>query len=198
MAIIVDKDKKRKNIAIACTELLLEKGIKNLRVSEIAKTAGIGKATVYDYFENKEAVVFEIIRNLIKEHQKDLISRSDEKTSCKQKVLYLFDFYLCEYKDYKKHLEMYKEYISVTLAMDTDAMSAFNYECTEFLKKILTDIINEGIRKGEIIPRAKQLITGIMATERGFMLTNWTENRNLKSDFKTYINTLFDLIETKK
>ena len=58
MAIKVDKDKKRRDIAIACTELLLEKGIKNLTITEIAKTAGIGKGTVYDYFSNKEEIVF--------------------------------------------------------------------------------------------------------------------------------------------
>lgn len=54
MAIIVDKDKKRRDIAIACTELLLEKGLKNLTVAEIAKTAGIGKGTVYEYFSKKK------------------------------------------------------------------------------------------------------------------------------------------------
>jgi TetR/AcrR family acrAB operon transcriptional repressor len=47
MAIKVDKDKKRRDIAVACTELLLEKGIKDLTITEIAKTAGIGKGTVY-------------------------------------------------------------------------------------------------------------------------------------------------------
>jgi len=197
MAIIVDKDKKRRNIAIACTDLLLEKGLKNLRIAEIAKTAGIGKGTVYDYFANKEAVVFEIIRNLIQEHHEDLNARSDENTTCREKVLYLFDFYLCEFNDYQQHLKVYKEYIAAILSNGDLSMSEFNKECTDFIHQILTKIIHDGIVKGEIKAVAENLIYGMLASERGFMLMDWTENRTCKQKLKVYINTLFDLIEIK-
>lgn len=197
MAIIVDKQKKRTDIAVACTELLLEKGLKNLRIAEIAKTAGIGKGTVYEYFDNKEALVFEIIRTLMNEHHNILIARSDEKTPCKQKVFYLFDFFLCEYKDYSKQLEVYKEFIAATLSCNDAAMRSFNCECTDFIKDILSHIIQEGIEKEEINPVANTLIDGIIATERGFMLNSWMTSQNNKQELKNYINTLFDLIEIK-
>lgn len=197
MAIIVDKNKKRKDIAIACTELLLEKGIKNLTVSEIAQTAGIGKGTVYDYFENKDGVVFEIIRHLMMEHQEEVRLRIDKDTTCKQKVSYLFDFLLCEFKDYSKHMEVYKEYMSVTLACDSQAMHTFNSECNDFINKLLTDIIIEGINKGEIIPSADKHINGMMAAERGFMLMSWTQKKDVAPELKSYIDSLFDLLEIK-
>jgi len=198
MAIIVDKLKKRKDIALACTDLLLEKGFKNLTVSEIAKTAMIGKGTVYDYFRNKEEIVFEIIRNIIEEHHQKLLLRSDENTSTKQKVLFLFDFFLSEYEDYEKHLDVYKEYTSVTLSSQYGAMHDFNRECSSFLRNILKDIIEEGIKKGEIKEIARRLIDGIMKTERGYIVISWAENKDLKEEFKQYIDTLFELIETKK
>jgi len=198
MAIIVDKNKKRRDIAVACTNLLLEKGLKNLRIAEIAKTASIGKGTVYDYFANKEAVVFEIIRHLIQEHQEELNTRSKEDTSCRDKTLYLFDFYLCQYKDYSKHLEVYKEYITATLSNGDKDMSEFNKECTDFIHQILTKIIHDGIEKGEINAIAENLINGMLASERGFMLMDWSENSNSKQKLKVYINTLFDLMEIKK
>ncbi len=195
MAIIVDKEQKKKDIAIACTDLLLDKGLKNLRISDIAITAGIGKGTVYDYFASKEELVFEIIRNLIVEHQQDLSKRSDENTSSRQKVLHLFDFYLCEYKDYTKHLEVYKEYLDATIASKNPAMYAFNIECIGFIQQILSAIIEEGIANKELNNTANKFIEGIIATERGFMLMGWTENKCHKQNFKNYINTLFDLIE---
>ncbi len=197
MAIIVDKKQKRKDIAVACTDLLLDKGLKNLRIADIAKTAGIGKGTVYDYFANKEAVVFEIIRNLIVEHQHDLSERSDENTSCRQKVLYLFDFYLCEYKDYSKHLEVYKEYLDATIASKNSVMYAFNHECIGFIQQILSAIIEDGITNKELLSTSSELIEGMIATERGFMMLGWTENKCYKHKFTHYINTLFDLIEIK-
>ena len=198
MAIKVDKDKKRRDIAIACTELLLEKGIKNLTITEIAKTAGIGKGTVYDYFSNKEEIVFEIIRNFIEEHHRYLLSQSDKRTSTKQKIFYLFDFFLSEFKSYEKHLDVYREYLSVTLSSKFSPMLEFNKECSGFIKNILEDIIEEGIKKGEIKDVSRNLVDGIMKAERGYMLVAWAEDRDLRKDFKAYINTLFDLIEIKK
>jgi len=198
MAIKVDKDKKRRGIAGACTELLLEKGMKNLTITEIAKTAGIGKGTVYDYFNNKEEIVFEIIRKFIEEHQHNLLSQSDQKTSTKQKILYLFDFFLSEYKPYEKHLDVYREYLSVTLSSKCSPMLEFNRECSGFIRNILEDIIEEGIEKGEISEVSRSLIDGIMRAERGYMVVAWAEGRDLRIEFKEFIDTLFDLIEIKK
>ena len=198
MAIKVDKDKKRRDIAVACTELLLEKGIKDLTITEIAKTAGIGKGTVYDYFSNKEEIVFEIIRNFIEEHHRYLLSQSDKRSSTKQKIFYLFDFFLSEYKSYEKHLVVYREYLSVTLSSKFSPMLEFNKECSGFIRNILEDIIEEGIKKAEIKDVSRNLIDGIMKAERGYMVIAWAEGRDLRKDFKEYINTLFDLIEIKK
>ena len=198
MAIKVDKDKKRRDIAIACTELLLEKGMKNLTITEIAKTAGIGKGTIYDYFSNKEEIVFEIIRNFIEKHHHNLLNQSDKKTSTKQKVLYLFDVFLSEYMPYEKHLDVFREYLSVTLSSKCSPMIEFNRECSGFIRNILEDIIEEGINKGEINEVSRNLIDGIMSAERGYMVIAWSEGRDLKKEFKDFIDTLFDLIEIKK
>jgi AcrR family transcriptional regulator len=198
MAIKVDKDKKRRDIAVACTELLLEKGMKNLTITEIAKIAGIGKGTVYDYFSNKEEIVFEIIRNFIEKHHRNLLNQSNKKTSTKQKVLYLFDVFLSEYKPYEKHLDVFREYLSVTLSSQSTPMIEFNRECSGFIRNILKDIIEEGIKKGEINAVSRNLIDGIMNAERGYMIIAWAEGRDLKKEFKEFIDTLFDLIEIKK
>lgn len=198
MAIIVDKDKKRRDIAAASTALLLEKGFKKLTVTEIAKNAGIGKGTVYDYFSNKEEIVFEIIRTFIEEHHNYLLSHTDQETSTKQKVLYLFDFFLSEYKSYEKHQDVYREYVSVSLSTKSKAMLEFNSECSVFIKSILENIIDEGIQKGEIKPIGKRLVDGLIKTERGYMILAWAQGQNLKVEFKDYIDTLFELIEIKK
>lgn len=51
-------------IALSCKDLLLENGIKNITVSGIAGVAGIGKGTIYEYFSNKDEIVFEILNIL--------------------------------------------------------------------------------------------------------------------------------------
>jgi len=58
---IVDKEQKRLEIASKSKELLIEKGIAKLTVSEVAKNAGIGKGTIYQYFSSKDDIVFAVI-----------------------------------------------------------------------------------------------------------------------------------------
>ena len=55
------KLQKRKDIAKSTCELFVRKGFVNISVSEIAQVAGIGKGTVYEYFRNKEDIVFELM-----------------------------------------------------------------------------------------------------------------------------------------
>jgi len=88
MAIIVNKEEKRSNIACSCKEILLEHGIKNLTISQIAKTAGVGKGTIYEYFENKEDIVFEIITMFIVAHEKKLQEITDQNISTKDKLFH--------------------------------------------------------------------------------------------------------------
>ncbi len=198
MAIIVDKVQKRRDIALACSNLLLEKGIKNLTVSEVAKTAGIGKGSIYDYFKNKEDIVFEIIRSHIEEYHEEFSSRYDENTTTKEKVFLLFDFFLSNDNKFTEDQKVYKEYLSITLGTKNKNMCEFNNECTGFLKNILKLVIEDGIKKGEIIEQSVDLIDGLLATEKGFMILSWTENRDLKEEFRNFLNTIFTFIEVKK
>jgi len=73
LAIIVDKVKKRRDIALNCSDLLLARGIKNLTIAQIAKTAKVAKGSIYDYFENKEDIVFGIITIFIERYQEKLL-----------------------------------------------------------------------------------------------------------------------------
>jgi hypothetical protein len=99
---------------------------------------------------------------------------------------------------YEKHLDVFREYLSVTLSSKCSPMIEFNRECSNFIRNTLENIIEEGINKGEINEVSRNLIDGIMRAERGYMVIAWAEGRDLKKEFKEFINTLFELIEIKK
>lgn len=197
MARVVDKDSKRREVASACNDLLLEKGIKNLTVAEVAKTAGIGKGTVYEYFENKEDIVFEIIRSHILDYQEELNTKFNPNNTTKEKIFHLFDFILNENEVFKKHQNIYKEYLSINLGVNNDGMCKFNNECSSFFRAELEKIILEGIKKGELIESSTNFIEGLLALEKGFLLISWTEDKDVKEDFSNFLNGLFNLIEKK-
>ena len=62
---------KRDAILNAALKLLVEKGVHNTPMSEIAKAAGTGMGTIYNYFPNKEELINEIYKG-IKEQEETL------------------------------------------------------------------------------------------------------------------------------
>ncbi len=56
--------KKREVILNAAIELLIKKGVHNTPMSEIAKAAGTGMGTIYNYFPNKEVLINEIYMDI--------------------------------------------------------------------------------------------------------------------------------------
>jgi len=198
MAIIVDKVQKRKDIALSCIDLLLEKGIKKLTVSEVALQAGVAKGSIYDYFVNKEDIVFEIIRNDIAAYQDNLYNQITPDITTREKIFLLFDFLLNENDMFEKHQNIYKEYISISLGTTNEKMYEFNNECSLFFKNTIERLLLEGIEKGEIIKDSLKLVTGFLAVEKGFLMLNSTEKKDIKSELNEFINTIFDLIEVKK
>lgn len=53
-------DEKQRCIKIAVVQLILEEGFQGASISKIARAAGVSPATVYIYYENKEAMLREI------------------------------------------------------------------------------------------------------------------------------------------
>ena len=56
---LVDKEKKREKILLAAIETIAKKGIKNTKIADIAKQAGIGKGTIYEYFKSRDEIFIE-------------------------------------------------------------------------------------------------------------------------------------------
>lgn len=88
---------KRDAILDAALELLIEKGVHNTPMSEIAKAAGTGMGTIYNYFPNKEILINEIYVG-IKEQEKKLFSEIDTngpiKTRFENYLTTLIEFFM--------------------------------------------------------------------------------------------------------
>lgn len=198
MAIIVDKVQKRKDIALSCKELFFTNGISNLTISQIAKTAGVGKGTIYDYFKNKEDIVFEIVnilvqeRNIIKEKQLAEISETKEKIK-------LFSSFFYSDEDAKlRHL--YKEFISISLIKQDRDMMEFQTQCSNSYFHWFEQIIQEGIDKNELMPESSKFCRGLFVMAEGMFITNEVTYAidDLKKEIHNYIDALFELIEVRK
>lgn len=194
----VYKEQRRKEIAIASSDLIHDIGIRKMTVSQVAIAAGIGKGTIYEYFENKDDIVFEIINIYIQEYHNEFLKTIKDVKTTKEKVFHFFKFVIDDGAENLKQFNSYKEYLSIVLSDNNHNMKKFNTSCDIFFNNQLKIFINEGIEKKELIPEAINLVDGLMIFEKGVALMKMTQD-SFDSKFfcETFINTIFNLIEVK-
>jgi len=198
MAIIVDKVQKRKDIALSCKDIIFKNGIKDLTIAKIAKTAGVGKGTIYNYFKNKEDIVFEIVNILVNERNIVVEKQLSEIDSTKEKVKHFSRFF---YSDEDIELRgIYKEFIAISLSSPDEEMIEFQTQC--YIQHYLwfEKILQEGIDNGEICRESKSLARGMFATAEGMFVSSVSTNaiENLQIELENYTDAIFELIEVKK
>ncbi|EDZ61517.1 transcriptional regulator, TetR family [Sulfurimonas gotlandica GD1] len=198
MAIIVDKVQKRKDIALACKEIFFQNGINDLTVSQVAKTAGVGKGTIYDYFKNKEDIVFEIVNILMQEHNETMHKKLKSESTTREKIKVFASIF---YDDNEKELrQLYKEFISISLTNPDKEMVDFQTAHTNHYYNWFVEILNEGIEKGEIIDGSQEFARGLFVMAKGMFISSSVTNTidDLKSEIDKFTDALFNLIEVKK
>jgi len=196
MPIVVNKEEKRRSIALDSKSLLLEHGIKNITISKIAECAGVGKGTIYEYFNNKEDIVFEIISVFIAEHEKRLYELINEDISTKDKIkrslsLLYSDAY------YEKQLSIYREFLAISLTSNVDEMIEFSRACRERFLTILDQIIDEAVIKKEIKAEARGLVGMLHTYSIGMVVESKVDGLDAKVHIDQFVEAFFTLIQKK-
>ncbi len=196
MPIIVDKKQKRRDIALSCRELLLERGISDITVSQIAETAGVGKGTIYEYFSGKEDIVFEIIASFIDEHRKNLEKIASTDICTKEKIS---QFYFLFFDDevYRQQLRVYREFIAISVTNPTEQTIAFSQSYHDIFNSISERIINDAIARGELRQTASTIIPHLAIYHTGLIVEEAKRGIDGKQEIDELLDALFELLEIK-
>ena len=197
MAIVVDKDEKRRDIAMSCKELLLERGIRDITIAQLAKRAGVGKGTIYEYFENKEDIVFEIITVFMSEYEAKLIKTIESNKSSREK-LYTFFAFIFEDSSYLKQMTIYREFLAISLLNGTDKMVDFSISCKVRFTIILEDIITYAIKRGELTTALLEFVPFMLIFEKGLIVDSKASSVDALSEIDRFVNMLFMINFTKE
>lgn len=139
---------KRELILDAMQDLMNQRLAETISVSDIAKKAGIGKGSIYYYFQSKndiiEAVIERSYSNAIEE-SKRLVSSESMDAFTKMEII----FRTC--MESSTELKRQEEH-STFIGIQQSALIHQQFICiiTKKLKPILADIIRQGIREGSI------------------------------------------------
>lgn len=197
MAIVVDKVKKKRDIALASKDLFVQNSLKDLTISKIASNAGISKGSLYDYFQNKEEIVFELLNTMLSQYDEQKKQKLLTTCNTKEKIKIFAEFF---YSDETHELrEIYKDFISINLTTPNEDMKTFQSECFTRYYNWMCEIIQEGIDNGEIVPESIHIAKGLFSLAEGLFIASSTTNTidDLQAELNTNIDTIFSLIEVK-
>lgn len=94
-----DYDNKRNSILKNAALLFADKGFAGASMSQLAVHCSVSKATLYHYYTNKEAILFDVLNNHIEQLKHDLFAIEFSNQTPKQKLYTAIDALLKSYED---------------------------------------------------------------------------------------------------
>jgi TetR/AcrR family fatty acid metabolism transcriptional regulator len=137
---------KRRRIITSAIKIIGEKGFQNATIAEIARDAGIGDATIYEYFENKEDMLLKIPVEITKE----LIPQITEHMMGIKGAFNKLRKYIWWYINFLEKNPGYGSIVLLELKTSKAYISTEAYQSARNFYQIILDIIKEGQEEGLI------------------------------------------------
>ena len=143
------KTNKRELILAAAQEVFFEKGYHSATSEEIAKRAGIGKGTIYQYFDSKLEIFLEMHRLYIEQYTEMLTDLLDDACSFEENLRRLVHFHITNMEELSRY--------AMRFLTDTPPAHVESGKSNEILndvkrnvRKVLERLIDNGKQRGEI------------------------------------------------
>lgn len=139
---------KRDLILQAALKQFAEVGYDRATMQSIAKHAGVGKGTTYEYFESKEALFTEVISNRLNEILQVFKDELEIPGTVHEKITRM----------YEKYASLFHSEVELKKILSND-LGHIPKQYHEFFKKkhvemidFIENILKEGMKSGEIAP----------------------------------------------
>lgn len=162
---IVDKKLKKEQIIRAAIDLFARKGFARTTISDIAREAGIGKGSVYDYFTTKDEIIQDCFFFFIKELEFDFEDILLTTLPAIDKLKKVFDAFArtMELSENRHLMELMFDFWAESIKSSQLKSVLFQQMDTFYraYRKLCEDLIRDGIREGSF---RKDLDPEVMAT----------------------------------
>jgi len=148
-----EREQRRNYIINVAQELFLNEDYDSVSMNSIAKEVGVNKATLYNYFKNKEALFFAVLLRGVKILVKIVKEELEKEATGFEKLTLVGEAHSRFYKEYPGCLELL--YASQSNKFDLDNLNSSEEfkEVTKLLKELIlitSDSIQSGINDGTI------------------------------------------------
>jgi len=174
------KEEKRGLIIGAAAKVFARRGFASTLMAEIAIEAGIGKGTLYEYFDSKEDLFFNVFEWFVKATEAEAkVSISALGGSASERLGALSDSLMSSWAQMEDMYSLVMEFWSASASsqMRERFKQAFKNGYSDF-RQIVSTLIREGIERGEFQPNVdtESVAAALVGTWDALLLQAWFDD----------------------
>lgn len=186
---------KRELIYDALEELMATVPFKEISVDSIAQKAGVGKGSVYYYFESKDEILNSVIERSYRRAIREYLNSVGYEPTALGRIKQLFKSVI------KKDFDDSKQNLIITLHLHDDLIlhNKLKTVAVQELSPILTVLLEQGIEEGSIkMDYPKESAEIIVSVLTVFLDSTLQDGSSLKKKLKIFANVLETCLKTQK
>lgn len=195
MSIIVEHEKRRKEILEKALDIFMEEGFEDATFQKIADRSGITRTTLYIYFKNKKEIFNYSIKQLLTKVEKDLLQlRKDKDLSISERIISVVCTIIDILEENRRLLSVILNYLMYLSKSEVNPDDRVRRR-TIRLRHILAEMVIEGVRAGEIAPvnirTVDDLLYGLLESAIFRLVVLHRDSvKEIKEDIRLAVNRL--------
>lgn len=182
---IVDKEEKKQEILKAAVRIFAQNGVVKTKMTDIAKAAGIGKGTIYEYFRSKEDIFAETYTHLFQDTEIRIAEVLESPISPEDKLRKFMSVTIEEFL-----VRDGGEFAGIMMSFWSEGIRNNNERIMEIidLKKVYSEfriiiagILDEGIKTGQFRKVDTHITASVMIGALDGILLQYVMDKNVFS-----------------
>lgn len=145
---IVDKDEKKKLIVMAAMQVIAKNGLNNTKMVDIAKAAGIGKGTIYEYFKSKDDIFWAGFNFLMQDMEVEMGKRLFKVTDPAEKLVAIIEAFFASFESFHDSMYIMFDYWAEGIRKRDGKAEMHLKEIYVEYRAYMSSILDEGKEKG--------------------------------------------------
>jgi AcrR family transcriptional regulator len=150
---VVDRDQRKREIALAALDLFAEKGFEATPISQIAEAAGISKGSVYLYFTSKEDLIFHAVGTWVDQIMEQTGSEVPADMPPPQRLRTLVhavvEVFISDERSVRIAVAIFQLFLTNPRMLDR---RDFARESLQGARRAITDVLTDGVSQGVFRP----------------------------------------------
>jgi TetR/AcrR family transcriptional regulator len=148
----------KESLRRAAAELFARKGYAASSTREICQRAGVTKPVLYYHFGNKAQLCEELLMDAANEYHRGLCHASHRGHSAREKLIGVLNAIFAFAR--RKHNE-YRLAVRMVVAPEEESPTIDFVAISRADERLLTEVLREGVRKGEVKGRPRQIASAL-------------------------------------